>query len=168
MKIQSKQNKKYVPIIAIVGIAILIIFIVIFFIFRHTNETTVTTPSKTQETQNDLDAKQNLIDNPNSQDAPVNKESGGDSITITSSQATENVTIFTKLINVASGSCDLKITNGEKSYTSTVPVIYQSQFSSCAGFTVPKDKLSTGTWNVTLNVNNNEKTVTKTATIEVN
>jgi hypothetical protein len=66
--------------------------------------------------------------------------------------SSETVTITTRLYNYSDGQCDLTITNGSNQYKKSVSIIYQSEFSTCAGFTVPVTSLGTGTWNISLSV----------------
>lgn len=166
MKVQHKKNKK-ILLIVIIGLALLLVAALLLIVWCNQKPITHIPPTDTNA-QN-LNAKQNLIKNPDSQDAPTPPASNSDSIVITSTQTTTDVTIFTQLSNIASGSCNLQITNAAKTYTTTAPVIYQSQFSTCAGFTVSKNSLNgSGTWNVVLVVNNGKNNITKTATIEVN
>jgi hypothetical protein len=82
-------------------------------------------------------------------------------------EANDTVTIFTKLTSVSAGTCTVTITNGGRQFSQTANVVYQSQYSICAGFSVPVSKLGKGTWNITLNAVNNGQTASKTITHEV-
>ena len=79
-----------------------------------------------------------------------------------------SVTISTKLYGVSSGSCTLTILNGTKKLSRTAIVIYQPEFSTCAGFSVPVADLGGGLWNITTTVDYNGTSATKTITLEVN
>lgn len=86
---------------------------------------------------------------------------------MTAKQETNTVLILTKLTPVASGECQLKITNGTKTYEQQVRVIYQPEFSSCAGFSVAKSTLGNGLWKITLNTTSGDLSGTKTLDLEV-
>lgn len=89
------------------------------------------------------------------------------SLTAEKSSDGKSVTILTKLTGFAGGNCDLTIANGSKTYTSSAAIIYQPDFSSCAGFSVPIEKLGNGQWQITLNAAYNDQTASGTATIGV-
>jgi len=171
MKLGYRKNKKNLTFFIVTGIAVALLCAGAYFTFKYFQGTSgdASKPSKnSQETKDSLNSKQNLIENPDSQDAPSTPQADASSVTITSSQTSTDVTIFTKLSNIASGSCTIQITNGSKTYTNTVPIIYQSEFSSCAGFTVSKTSANgPGTWSVTLKITNDQINITKTTTVEV-
>jgi hypothetical protein len=72
--------------------------------------------------------------------------------TVNPAQSGSSVTVLTKIQGVSGGSCTLFITNGNKTNEQTAQVIYQPEFSSCAGFTVPVSSLGAGMWNITVKV----------------
>ena len=90
-----------------------------------------------------------------------------DNITITPSQANGQVTVTTRLEGYSDGTCTLTSTNGGKTDTRTAQVIFQAQFSTCAGFSIPTSTLGTGTWNFNLSVTAGGNTTTQTASLEV-
>jgi hypothetical protein len=77
------------------------------------------------------------------------------------------VTVFTKLFGYTAGSCNLKITNGSKSSSQQAEVVYQPQYSSCAGFSVPIADLSNGDWNIVLSVTSGGQTTDKSLSYKV-
>jgi hypothetical protein len=77
------------------------------------------------------------------------------------------VTIFTKLVDVPSGSCTLTIKNGTTQKSYTAAVIYQPDYSSCAGFSVSKTDIGSGTWAVQLEVEVDGNRYTKEATTNI-
>ena len=83
-------------------------------------------------------------------------------------ESNNTVTVFTKLYNYSSGTCNLTVTNGSKSNSQTATVVYQPEYATCAGFSVPTSQLGTGTWNINLKVDSNGATTTKTIFFEVN
>ena len=100
--------------------------------------------------------------------SPTEASVDSSSIEINASQSGSSVTILTKLSAISSGLCALSIANGEKSFTDTAQVIYQPEFSSCAGFSIATSQLGPGIWDITLNVtHDSDKTITKTTRINV-
>lgn len=169
MKVQRKKNKKIIP--AAIIISVLLAGCISFYFIKR-SQTTSTFPTSdhksASEIKNDLNTKSNLIKNPDSQSAPSTATQNASSIEITGSQNASDVTIFTKLHNISSGNCALKITNGMNSYGDTAAVIYQSEFSSCAGFTISKNKVGgAGTWNIEVTVTSSQVQTKNSTTLQV-
>ena len=78
-----------------------------------------------------------------------------------------SLTITTQLVNYSDGKCDLTIKNGDNTYTQTAPVIYQSTYSTCAGFNIPDNSVPHGTWQISLVVSSKGKVNTNTSSVEV-
>jgi hypothetical protein len=90
-------------------------------------------------------------------------------IDITSKQESNGtITVSTKLYGISSGSCTLQANNGSKSITQTATVIFQPEFSTCAGFSVPKTALGSGTWNIVITVVKDGVSSSNTSTLGVN
>lgn len=81
--------------------------------------------------------------------------------------AGQAVTVYTKLAHASSGTCSLRIRNGEREQQQTAAIIYQPEFSSCAGFSVPVSPLGQGQWQIELTVTTDGATLTKTITHKV-
>jgi len=117
-------------------------------------------------------AKQKQFDNERKQDFVENDKLGQPAtepaaLELSAKQEADGtVTVFTKIRNIAEGTCDLAITNLSASYIASAPLIYQSEFSSCAGFSVPVSKLGPGTWSIKLSTKS-ASTVEKTINFEV-
>jgi cytoskeletal protein RodZ len=91
-----------------------------------------------------------------------------DNITLTAKQTDDqHVLVTTQLKGYSDGSCTLTLANGSQTSTQTAPVIYQSQFSTCAGFQVPVSSVGSGKWSITLSVVSGGITTTKSTTLEV-
>ena len=89
-------------------------------------------------------------------------------ITLTASQANPSEeTITTKLTGYSDGTCNLTVSSNGKSTTQTAPVMFEKEFSTCAGFTVPTSSVGSGTWNVKLEVLSGGNTTAKTISTEV-
>jgi hypothetical protein len=114
-------------------------------------------PTKEQraaQAKADAESKQQYLDKTSAQSQAQAAPSTvtAPSINLTPSQSGSSVTVLTKIQGVSGGSCTLFITNGNKTNEQTAQVIYQPEFSSCAGFTVPVSSLGAGMWNITVKV----------------
>lgn len=121
------------------------------------NKPAVTGPTKEERTAQakaDAESKQQYLDKTSAQSQAQAAPSTvtAPSINLTPSQSGSSVTVLTKIQGVSGGSCTLFITNGNKTNEQTAQVIYQPEFSSCAGFTVPVSSLGAGMWNITVKV----------------
>jgi hypothetical protein len=139
----------------------------------------LTTKQKKAEATDELNAKKAAIENP----SPVQDSSHGttttpqtttetptpnSSFTLSAKQESDgSVTIIAKIQNVGSGTCALTITNGAKTYSDSADVIYQPDYSSCAGFTIAKEKLGAGTWTINLTVTAKGKTYNQSTNLKV-
>lgn len=83
------------------------------------------------------------------------------------SESDGSITIVTKLNNYSDGTCSLSIKNGVEIYKKTAPVIYQPDFSSCAGFSVPSGAIDKGKWEITVKVTSKNKTNSNMITAEI-
>lgn len=91
-------------------------------------------------------------------------------MTLTAKVDGDSVTITTQIQNISSGACRLTASNGASTISpQTAPIIYQPEFSSCAGFTVPKSSLGNGTWSVSVTATPTVgEATTQTTVLEVN
>ena len=167
-KINNYNKKKIILII------FFIVFIFGLFIaleFTHiTNFFNINTKSAEQIEQDKIDSK-------NKQDFVINKSvevntevvrPTSDNIRlITNRESDGSLTILTELTNYSDGICNLTITNGDQSYTDTVPIIYQPSFSTCAGFNITTDALGLGNWQISLVATSKGESNTKTVSMEV-
>ncbi|QQS18921.1 hypothetical protein IPL68_02565 [Candidatus Saccharibacteria bacterium] len=137
---------------------------------RHTinligPETTPTSEGLTKEQQGKVskanaDAKQVFLDeaskNPPdkvSTDSSPNTSPQKGSLTLSAEKSSAtHVTVLTKIMDITDGNCELAVSNGTKNTTQTAPVIFQPEFSSCAGFSVPVSQLGTGQWVISVTV----------------
>jgi hypothetical protein len=125
-----------------------------------------TAEEKKKETEANADAKKDFIEGNNTE--PTTNQPQSSSIDLSTKQeVTGDVTVLTKLYNYPSGDCHLSISNSGKTYSADAQVIYQPEYSSCAGFSVPSSTVGKGTWTITLKVSYNGTTGIKTTTLEV-
>lgn len=125
-------------------------------------------PSKEQEQeqkQSDDNVKQDFIEN--GQESTPSQPTTPDAIELSAQKESSSVTVLTKLHGISNGTCTLTVTNNAKTNSQTADIIYQNEFSSCAGFSVPISSLGTGTWNILLVTESNSNRLEKTLTFEV-
>lgn len=130
-----------------------------------------TPAQKEQDTSASAAKKKALIEDTNSKADPYSSSDGSEvnkRVEVSAAQEANNtVTVFTKLYGYSDGSCLLTVTNGTKTTTQTAAAMYQSEFSSCAGFSVPIGPLGKGTWSIKLSVTSADKTQDKSISFEV-
>lgn len=123
-------------------------------------------PSATEKAEQDRAAQQDkkdFIEGPDPVAKPTSTDSSATIELSAKQESNGSVTVLTKLYSAPDGSCTLAISNGAKTHTQTVDVIYQPDFSSCAGFSVARDQLGAGEWTIKLTVASgatSEKTIT--------
>lgn len=107
-----------------------------------------------------LEKKEALIDDETEQngDKPISNpndrpEQGSPDIDIEAEQTSQDqVVVKTKVDNLSRGQCSLKVTNSGTEKTYKADLIYQEQFSTCAGYTIPVSDIGAGTWSIELTV----------------
>lgn len=135
------------------------------------------TPSQKQaEAKFNSESKKQFIENggdksqgsSNSTATPTDTQSSNsDNITVSTRKAGNNLTVLIKLVGYSNGTCTLITSSGGKSNSQSAAVIYQSEFSTCAGFSVPISELGTGSWQLELTIGSNGIKTTKTLSVEV-
>ena len=91
-------------------------------------------------------------------------------IELSAEQSGETVVVTTKLREQGffSGQCVLTITSSEQRSEQHAAIIYQPEYSTCAGFSVPARSLPKGAWHISLAVTPlGGKTLTKTLDKEI-
>jgi cytoskeletal protein RodZ len=173
MKVQRK-NKKNV-LIASIAVALILLSVGSVFVYVYANFKSQDEKSQIQneDTPNDSENKQELDDKREAIEGKDNNSSSTtpptqDSIKVTARQDGDSVIVSTELTAISSGTCNLAIKNGLKSYSSNVDIVYQSQFSTCAGFSVKKSQLGAGTWDINIDVKTPNASVSKQIGFEVN
>ena len=132
---------------------------------------TLSAEDKKKSDQADLDKKQEYLNNAQENGTPgvvVLPPSSNYTIEMSAEKKDDTVVITTSLKGYEAGTCKLHITNGARTYDNTADIIYQPEFSTCAGFSVPLSALGRGSWSMDLVVTPyNGSSVTKTLTYEV-
>lgn len=131
--------------------------------------------AKTQEQQNSNNqSKEVLIESSaGNKDNSITDTAGGDdtnsqkSIIMTTEQNDNGtLTVFTKLYGYSDGVCTLTIYNGHSS-SQTANVIFQPEYSTCAGFSVNIAEIGPGPWTMSLSVNSGGQSTTKQISVEI-
>ncbi len=78
-----------------------------------------------------------------------------------------NAVIITKLYGYSDGTCTMSLRKATQTVTRSAPILYQSEYSSCAGFSIPVSELSSGQWTVTLDAQSGSTTTSKQILLEV-
>ena len=82
----------------------------------------------------------------------------------------DSVTIIVKLKEqgYSQGKCSLTVAANGKKVAQNADIIYQPEYSTCAGFSVPVSSVGGGQWTISLSVTPlNGKPITKTLTKEI-
>ena len=170
----NRSNKKILLITALIIAVVLtsgIVYAISSNVFDSSEQSNKPTQEQVEEqTKTEVDDKQEFIDSTKDEDLPGTNPpapTSSDSITITTTVDSGMVTVNTKLSGFNSGSCELTIVNGSRSIVKNADVIYQPEFSTCAGFSILKNELNNGSWSLSLKVTEGSTTITKNSTVSV-
>lgn len=176
----NKQPSKKIAIILIISLLVAA-GVSTYFIIRQNDDSAITRENAEKQQKADNEAKKDFIENTNEDGssakdtpAPDPTPSDGEDNPVKLSVRTEpngTVTALTQLGSLSGGTCTLQVTNGTNTVSKIAPVIYQEQFSSCAGFSLAsadKTSLGTGTWQFALSVSSGGNTYTAKVSSEVN
>lgn len=120
------------------------------------------------QAQAEADEKKQAIEEPTPTTQTDSTTVNNTALKLTTKQESNGtVTVFTNLGTIPDGTCTLTSTNGATTDTQTAQVLYQDQYSICAGFSVPVSKLGSGTWSLRLDVASKGTTVSQSASVEV-
>lgn len=97
-------------------------------------------------------AKEAFLDSSVSTTPTDDQEDSADqsNVTLSAEQEGDSITILTKISGISDGNCSLQISNGAATKTENAQIIYQPEYSSCAGFSVNKSDLGAGTWQISI------------------
>lgn len=164
----NQKFKKAFLLLALVIVALLAIGY--FRLYGSSNDkTSKDASSAAQKAQANADVKQKkqVIEkgdsgNTSSQDSTSTSRDSGSAITgLTARQeANGTVTVLTKLTSNTEGTCVLTIKNGAKTVTKNAAIIFQPEFSTCEGYSIPISQLGSGNWSITLSAGSSVKTIT--------
>ena len=120
-----------------------------------------------EQAESDRTKKNSVLDGGNSSNNSNNTGNNKGKISLNPRQEGANVVLLTRLDGYGSGKCNLTVSNGARNYTSEAEVIYQSEYSTCAGFTIPVEKLGTGKWLIGLSLDTGGITNSQSIELEV-
>ena len=121
-----------------------------------------------QEAEVNAADKQKYVESNNQTTASGTASSSSKSIDLSAKQEGDSsVTVFTKAFGYGDGTCTLVATNQSRKTNLDAALIYQPEYSSCAGFSVPIDSLGKGTWNLKLSITSSGSTTDKSISYEV-
>lgn len=178
MKKQSRQFITKRPVIIFSVICVLLLSLLVLEKTHVTNliklhpDNTASGPTaeeKKKETEANADAKKEFIENQDKNaSAQGNNTSQSKNIDLSARQESNgDVTVLTKLFGYPSGECHLSVSNLGKTHGQDAQVIYQPEYSSCAGFSIPLSALGKGSWAIVLNVTYNGTTDARSINLEV-
>lgn len=151
--------------ITLIVVALAIAALVALLILEKTKTTDIVKMPQTKKQQDTkkqqeaeqkaaVEAKQNYLDEsvktPDTTDAVPATTPSSSSMTLSAKQEGDTVTILTQLSGISSGECVLSLQNGSTTKQEKAQIIYQPEFSSCAGFSIAKSSLGAGTWKISL------------------
>jgi type II secretory pathway pseudopilin PulG len=158
----NKSSHKKAIIITVIVLLVLGIGASAFAIYRSgvDSQSSIEEAQQKQAQDENNQGKKDFIENTTtdggtSTDTPATTPASS-SVSVTAQKETNgSVTIFSKLTSISAGTCSLTITNGSNVVTKSADVLYQTDYSTCAGFTVSSleaSQLGTGTWSINLSV----------------
>jgi hypothetical protein len=124
---------------------------------KPTNSPIIDTGAPTQTEKKNEDSvnatnKENLIKQEAAPPTTVPVTTSQNIIISAKQEENSTVTVFTKLYGYSSGNCTLTVNNESASTNQSAKVIYQPEFSGCAGFSVPIASVGPGNWSIILKV----------------
>lgn len=141
-------------------LVLLVLIGAVYWILNRSSSNTSSRGGSAQaaEAEAEADAKKQLIESGDNKGEQSGGQGGSsdsnDSTMITGLSARQEtngtVTIFTKLDSETSGKCQLTVQNGAKTVTKSADIIYQPEFSTCAGFSLPISGIGYGNWTISL------------------
>ena len=123
---------------------------------------------QTDQAKSNADTKQSYVDTYKDPATAAPAASAGTIDVTAKTEANNTVTIVTKMTGISSGTCSLTITNGAKTNAQKADIIYEPEYASCAGFSVPVSSLGSGTWSIAVSATAaNGQSLAKTITLNV-
>lgn len=181
---KSSYSKRGNKRILTVSLAVLVLFAALVTALELTHKINLvggptngpSAAQKAEQAKSDADQKQSYLDSTykdsvsndssNQSTSPSSHTPTPATISLTASQQGTDVVVTTKMQNVSSGNCSLTVSSGGQQIAKEAGVLYQPEFSSCAGFAIPTSTLGPGTWTLKLVVNNSVD-LTKQTTLVV-
>lgn len=140
---------------------------------KNINNNGLTEQQEKTKVQTSSDQKDQFLDSQKNNDSnsePADIPSTSDTISLSSTQNNGSVVTIIKLNGqgYSTGVCELTTTANGKTDYQTAEIVYQPEYSSCAGFATPIETLGKGVWQIKLTVTPlNGSPLTKTTSITV-
>ncbi len=183
MRVQKKKtNKKLIITIVALLLAISVGAIVYSLFIAPSKQTDDgATPKNSQVSDKASGDGEKAVDEDNSK--PVTHESEKDIQQPYEGEDINNAPSLTGVVNyktvvgetlvlrttihqlVPSGTCNLTMTNGQKTVTRSSQIMQNPSSSTCEGFDIPTAELSGGKWNIQITISSGDKTGTITDTV---
>lgn len=180
------RNKNSIKL-TLVALCILLLVSGVFFALERTGTTDFVknpfvksdteTPSgptkeqKEQEMKSSTQSKGEYLDSSYNNSTAEKTNTGtpsNHSLEITASQQGQTIVVLTKIYGINSGTCVLTVSNSGRTFSQKADVVYQPEYSSCAGFGVPVSSVGTGNWSISLQLNDpGHNTTSQQTTLEV-
>jgi|GEM_PF-4263194 len=143
--------------------SLLLILLGLFWHLSSNDSAISEDPSKgdiQKDIQYNADKKKELIENKNNRS--IQNNPAQTSVDVSARQeSNKSVTILSKIKgSTGNNNCKLSVSNNSKVVNQEADVIYQTEFSSCAGFNIPIDRLGTGVWLINLVVGDKSSSIT--------
>ena len=169
-----KKSRKVLKIFLALLFVALIALGVWYFFFRELPGKTSDTPAETV-TPTSVDDAQKTPEEPetpeptetSTEDPKKQTQNEGSdpnsSKTLTGALTRADVTNNKLIIRVnidqylSGGSCALTLTSGSKTYTDVANITDAASTSTCAGFDIPVEKLSSGSWSISIKITSGDK-----------
>lgn len=169
----KKENKKRNKVIIVVVAAIILGLILVFVIMQIIKANQKPSQNNTSQTNTTTSASQNENANNSTNipttEAPKNIKQNEGEDPNNNPQLTGSITSaflangkFSLRVHIdqyiPKGTCSLTMTQGTRTYSSTVPLIADVSSSTCQGFDAPESEVGSGTWHVKINLEGDNKT----------
>ncbi len=185
MKFSLPTPTRRTVIIACLGVAVIAGSLYVYSLLSRPSlpqlKDEATPAQKQTEQKTNATTKQDFLDSQTNQAAKSSPQSAQQAkpapvpttaahISMSIEQTDQAVTALIKLKEqgFSSGSCQLTVSSGSHQVTQQAAIIYQPEYSTCAGFSLPRTALPKGVWRFTLSVTPlNGAPLTKTIDKEV-
>ena len=187
MKIIQKKNHKKSSIFVAVVLIILVAGIAAaayYFMFNKDTSTDTTKevssktdkkPSESKKPVDDSDSSQNVVEHEKEKDTqpPYEGDDANNSASLTGVVTYKSVVDGKLLIRTTinqildSGTCELTLSNGQKTVTRNSGIAPNPSSSTCEGFDIPTSELGSGTWKIEIKISGDDKTGTLTDSVNL-
>lgn len=113
------------------------------------------------------DKEQFVEESERAESSPDADERQSITVEVDTYQQGDEVVYQTKVRGASDGTCALDATNGSRQISRSAEIMYQAQYSTCAGFSIPVSELGSGTWQLVLNVKSGDSRTRVTSSVRV-